>query len=381
MKIAIIGSGITGLTTALALNKLGITCDVYERAAELNEVGAGIWMAPNAIKVYNWLGIDNEIRNNGVELQKVEITDNELKPVRNSNDDFISDKDGNRIVSIHRAKLQSILFRNLPNNTVHLNKEFISLTEQENMISVKFQDSEISSTILLGADGLHSKVRNSIMPNTQIRYSGQTCWRGVSDIELKDKFEASCTEAWGKNIRFGFSMIEKGKVYWFAVAKAHEGETDKRSNLKSKLCKMYREFSPLVNQIIENTPNERIIRNDICDLKRLPIWHKGRICLIGDAAHATTPNMGQGGAQGVEDAYYISNILSRTNDHTKSFKTFENQRRKKVDNIVNMSWIFGKLIHNRLGQELLKLSNKLTPDSVIQNQMTKLYAIKPLEDI
>ncbi|MBS1681379.1 MAG: FAD-dependent monooxygenase [Bacteroidetes bacterium] len=380
MKIAIIGGGITGLTTALALNKLGISCNVYERASALNEVGAGIWMAPNAMKVFSWLGIDREIRSNGVELQRVEITDDKLKPIRKSRKDFISDDDGNRIVSIHRAKLQTVLFQNLPAQTVHLNHEFISLSEKEKSVAVAFKHAKINSSILLGADGLRSKVRDCIMPHAHIRYSGQTCWRGVADIELTGELAASCTEAWGKNIRFGFSVIEKSKVYWFAVVNAAEGGTDDKPNLKSKLLQLYNGFSPLVNQIIESTPDERIIRNDICDLKRLPSWHHGRICLIGDAGHATTPNMGQGGAQGVEDAYYISHILSRVNDHHKSFEFFENERRKKVDGIVNMSWMFGKLVHHSLGQKLLKLSNALTPDRIVKNQMKQLYAIKTFEN-
>jgi 2-polyprenyl-6-methoxyphenol hydroxylase-like FAD-dependent oxidoreductase len=328
------------------------------------------------MKVLDWLGIGDKVRSNGMTLEKVEITNQNLKAIRKSSNNFIKDAQGNAIISIHRAKLQSILHQKLPQDKVLLGKEYLSHSESGEGINIFFKDQEIKASLLLGADGIHSKVRKNIFPDSRIRYSGQSCWRGISDIELPDEFKSSCREAWGNEIRFGFSAISKDKVYWFAVIKSQEGQKDNRNNLRNQILNRYREFHPLVKAIIENTPEERIIRNDISDLKPIPLWHKGRICLLGDAAHATTPNMGQGGAQGVEDAYYMSNILSKVKDYPEAFKIFESERKKKVNNIVNSSWKLGKLIHNRVGQQVLKLAQKFTPEKMISRQMQEIYSKK-----
>ncbi len=376
MKIAIIGGGITGLTTALALKKLNISCEVFEQAPALNEVGAGIMLQANAMKALDWIGIGDEIRNAGVQLDMVAITDQNLLPVRKANSRFTSDEQGNKITAIHRAKLQEILFQSLPSGWVHLGQQYQKHSIENDKLRVHFPGKTIEADLLLGADGIHSKVRQQLFPNTTTRYSGQTCWRGIADLRLPDKYKTFGIEAWGKQLRFGFINIGGDKVYWFAVTLAEKGRKDDRSNLKAQLLDTFSAFENPVAGIIENTAVEKIIRNDIIDLRRIDHWSKGCVCLLGDAAHATTPNMGQGACQGVEDAYYISNILSRIPDHEKAFTQFEKERRKKVDHIVNTSWQLGKLAHSSIGQPILKLALKMTPDSVLLKQMREMYSIK-----
>lgn len=376
MDAIIIGGGITGLSTAIALNKVGISNRVFERAPQLNEVGAGIWMAPNALKVFDWLGFGEEVRQHGIPLQKVEITDQRLRPIRKANRSQLSDAQGNTIISIHRATLQNILFNQLPRETVFLNKEYLGHTEANGEVRVRFQDGEERGSILLGADGIRSQVRHTLFGEKPLRYSGQTCWRGVAGIVMKPPFESCCIEAWGRRIRFGFSAIAADKVYWYAVALAPLGQKDDPSGLKNRLLDLYKDFADPVRQILESTPDDKIIRSDISDLARLGAWHQGRTCLLGDAAHATTPNMGQGAAQGVEDACYFSHMLARVQDPVQAFALFQKERRKKVDYVVNTSWMLGKLIHHPLGQTALKLVNQLTPDKVLFRQMQELFAVE-----
>lgn len=376
MKITIIGGGIAGLTTALALNKLGFSCEVFERAKQLNEVGAGIWMQPNALKVLDWLGLGGVVRESGTLLDQVDITNAQLIPFKKTKQEVVQDEQGNKIVAIHRATLQKILFEAVPKDIVKLGYEFNSLAQIDNQVKLTVGDKEIMTDLLIGADGINSKVRNNIFSNTSKRFSGQTCWRGISDIRLPNEFQNAGIESWGKKVRFGFSQITENQVYWFAVMNASQNATDNTHTIKAELQNYFSSFNPIVLNIIAQTQVEKIIRNDISDLKRLDKWHKGKVVLVGDAAHATTPNMGQGAGQGMEDAYYLANILAKQNQIEQAVSLFESARREKVDYVVNNSWRFGQMAHSGFGQIIMKVVMKLTPDKVMKKQMNKLYFIQ-----
>lgn len=375
-KISIIGGGIAGLTTALALNKVGLHCEVYERAQALNEVGAGIWMQPNALKVLDWLGLGDKVRQRGVLLDQVDITNANLIPFKKNDTKVIQDEKGNKIVAIHRAELQKMLFDALPEGTVHLNCDFDTYFYEGKQLKVSFGNTVVNTDVLIGADGIHSKVRHQTFQNTALRYSGQTCWRGIANIDLPHEFQHSGIESWGNKVRFGFSRVSSNSVYWFAVVNARQNEQDNPSTVQSKLETIYKDFHPLVLDIIRHTAADKIIRSDISDLKRVDKWHRDKVLLIGDAAHATTPNMGQGAGQGIEDAYYLANFLTGQQPLNSVFEAFESARREKVDYVVNNSWRFGKIAHSGFGQTIMKAIMKLTPEKVMMKQMHKLYSIQ-----
>jgi len=376
MKITIIGGGITGLSTALALSKLGFPCEVYERARQLNEVGAGIWLPPNALKVLDWLGLGTIVRQRGTPLDRVDVTNAQLVPFKKTTPAVVQDEKGNKIVAIHRASLQKILYEALPKEVVKLGSEFHSLEISKNQVKVSVGDQEIRTDLLVGADGINSKVRSNLFPNTSKRFSGQTCWRGISDMGLPKEFQNTGMESWGKKIRFGFSQITDNQVYWFAVIKAKQNGTDPSDTLKSELQQLYSGFHPVVLKIIDQTQAEKIIRSDIEDLNRLDKWHKDKVVLVGDAAHATTPNMGQGAGQGIEDAYYLANLLTQKHPIEQTLHLFESARREKVDYIVQNSWRFGQMAHSVFGQLIMKAVMKFTPEKVMKQQINKLYSIQ-----
>lgn len=379
MKISIIGGGITGLTTALVLLKKGITCQVYENSIALSEVGAGIWMQPNAMSILDYLQIGDKVRAMGMELTEVEVANKNLIPFRETDESLITDAKNNKIISIHRARLQKILFEALPENSVHFNKSYISHTTHNNKIQIRFSDdTSIETDVLLGADGINSPVRKNTF-QSQLRYSGQTCWRGISKLSLDNEFKGKGKELWGNNHRFGFANISSTEVYWFAVSKAPQNEKDNKELRKKELLEKFESYHPIISKMIENTDKSKIIRNDINDLKRLETWHKENVCLLGDAAHATTPNMGQGAAQGIEDAFTLGVLLSKSSTPSKAFIEFEKSRRKKVDYIVKSSWMFGKMAHHSLGRLVMKTIMKLTPEKIVFKQMQALYTVDNLQ--
>jgi len=377
MKYAIIGAGIGGLTMALAFEKKKIDYQIFEKVPNIEEVGAGIWLAPNALQVLEYLDVLEEIKDLGNLIDRITLGKANLTPLSDNFQDTIKDKFGFATIAIHRAKLQKILLSKIPKEKIHLGKSFESFENiDQGNIKITFEDASTATTnFLIGADGIHSKVRKQLFPESITRYSGQTCWRGLADLELIPGFKSRSFELWGDQIRFGFSGIAQNQVYWFAVALDKPNQKDTNQISQQKLLDMFASFHPLVTKLISATPNDKIFRNDILDLKPLGKWFENNICLIGDAGHATTPNMGQGGAQAIEDAYYLSKMIEKSpNDNV--FKAFQQKRQAKVNAIVRQSWTTGKMAHWKFGKTTRNFLLKNAPKKLLEKKMIEMYQIE-----
>ena len=373
-KVIVAGGGIAGLCTALALHKMGFQVEVYEKAPVLQAAGAGIIMAANARKVFQWLGIDEEVVAVGMPLERLDITDGALVPFRKQSLGLAQANPQDRLIGIHRAKLQAIFLSHVPEGMLRTGAAYVSHTVDERGVTVNLSDGGIAhGDLLLGADGIHSKVRAALFPQSELRYSGQTSWRGVVEHGL-ERGNAYAMEAWASSGRFGLVPIGERLTYWYAVEKRPAGGLQHKDE-RPYLLKVFQDFAPEVRTIIQSTAPEAILHTDIWDLKRLDSWHQGPVCLIGDAAHATTPNLGQGGAQGIEDAWYMANLLKRATDPAAAFAQFEARRRKKVDSIVNVSWRMGQLAHSPIGRRLMQLAIRFAPESSMKKQFAAMQAI------
>ncbi|WP_425628916.1 FAD-dependent monooxygenase [Cellulophaga lytica] len=372
---AIIGAGIGGLTTALAFEKLNIPYHLYEKAEDINAIGAGIWLAPNALKVYEWLGILDQIKNAGNSIDRITIATADLQTLTDSKQDEAKEEYGYSTVAIHRAELQKVLANNVASSNISWGKGLKSYTETKEGVELRFLDTTITNVdYLIAADGINSVVRKQLFPKSKIRYSGQTCWRGVTNFKLPKDYNHRGIEMWGKQTRFGISKLSADKTSWFAVAKSKPFLIDNKETLKEDLLKEYKKYANVVTDLIENTNIDTILRNDIIDLKPIKKWHTNRVCLLGDAGHATTPNMGQGGAQAIEDAYFLSKIIA-TNTTDNPFKEFQKVRYKKVNSIVNQSWITGKVAHLGFGSKIRNMVFKNLPKSLIDKKMHFVYRL------
>lgn len=377
MTYTIIGAGIGGLTTALAFEKRGINYQLFEKSPKLSGVGAGIWLAPNALQVLEYLNVLDKVKSEGNSIDRITLGKADLSPLSDNYQAIVKNKFGYSTIAIHRAQLQKILLEKIPQEKIFLRKGFQSFKKlNTGKIKIIFDDnSEAETDFLIGADGINSKIRNQLFPESSTRYSGQTCWRGIANIKLDKEFEHRGIELWGNQIRFGISKIAKDKVYWFAVVLDKQNLKDESRLVQEKLLKMFNDFHPLVKKIIASSSRDKIIRNDINDLKPLESWHKGNICLIGDAGHATTPNMGQGGAQAIEDAYYLSKLIEN-NPNQNVFELFQQKRQKKVNTIVKQSWATGKMAHWRYGTNFRDFLLKNIPKNLLERKMIDMYQIE-----
>lgn len=368
--ISIIGAGIGGLTLGNVLKQHQYDFTIYESAPEIKPVGAGIMMAVNAMQVFDRLGLKEKIENAGNKVHRIVIANESLQTISKTEILELETQYNSCNVAIHRAELQKILAENLNPNSVQLNHSLQKIRKEENYILDFENGKQIESTIVFGADGIKSPIRNQILKTGIIRNSGQKCWRGVLDFDLPEKYHQEAFEMWGKGKRFGFVKISDRKVYWYACI------NEKSFGRYLEIAEIFNDFDPLVLQLIEATANEDIICNTISDLAPIPQWYSDNLCLIGDAAHATTPNMGQGACQAIEDAYIIGKLLESHQDFNAIFKKFQSTRRKKVDYIVNTSCTIGKVSQWEKGNSIRNFLIGLIPESMNQKMAKKIIELE-----
>ena len=342
MKITIVGAGIGGLTTAIALEQKGFEVEIFESFPEMKRIGAGLVLANNAMRVFQRLGLSDLIYKNSNHISSLKLVDEKLAVLTEINLKSFEKKLGVHYAAIHRGTLQEVLLKNLKTTKLHLGKKLIKIVEDKKTIHLHFEDGTIHNTnVLIGADGIHSLVRNHFFQNSEIRIAKQVCWRGVTQMKLPEKFAHEINESWGKGTRFGIVPLADGEVYWFALANYRNDFRTEFDNVD--LEKMFSKYDPIIPIIIRNTPTDKIIVNAMNDLKPIKKWHNSNVCLIGDAAHATTPNMGQGACQSIEDALAISICLENENDIEKAFSNYQKIRIKKANGVINQSWQVGKM--------------------------------------
>jgi 2-polyprenyl-6-methoxyphenol hydroxylase-like FAD-dependent oxidoreductase len=370
MKAAIIGAGIGGLTTAIALRRVGIDYDIFEAAPALKPVGAGIVMASNAMQVFRRLGIDQQVAQAGMEIDKAIVTDQSFSPITTLDvKKKVSPRYGIGSYALPRASLQQVLLQEIDPRLLHTGKRLTSLEEAGSRLMLHLEDGSAHVVdIVIGADGIKSMARRYIIGDVPMRYSGQTCWRGMARCPLPAEIKNNSYEMWGRapGLRFGFVPVSQESVYYFATVCTQEGGKDVPGQVKRDLLKQFASFGEIPRNLIEATPDKDIIRSDIHDFVPVRRWWKGKAVLLGDAAHATTPNLGQGGCQAVEDAFVLAQCLIEQPTVEQAFEAYQDKRYKKAVQVVNTSWNLGQMTN--IGSPILRaIRNRvlsLVPESI-----------------
>ncbi|WP_246879973.1 FAD-dependent monooxygenase [Bacillus suaedae] len=366
----IIGGGLGGLSAAIALQQLGLNVSVYEKAKELKELGAGIVLSANAIKALEKLGVAEQVRNSGSPVKKAEIRTWDGKLLVNVPVHKQAKLYGTYSYLIYRPDLQSILYKNVKKGTVYFGKKLMRIETDATKIKAIFEDGEeVEGDLLIGADGVHSEVRRSIIGSTPSRYSGFTAIRGISNFE-DDRFPVELGggfEAWGPGKRFGFSHLGRGRIFWFSAINIPQGKMiNTVDRKKTALEKLKGSFEP-IEAVIESTNESDILLHEIFDRSPLKYWSKDRATLLGDAAHPMLPNLGQGGAQSIEDALVLSRSLEKYPDNVQqAFKMYEEIRIPRTSQVVRGSRAMARLmqLENPLAIHSRNLMLRAMPDTV-----------------
>jgi 2-polyprenyl-6-methoxyphenol hydroxylase-like FAD-dependent oxidoreductase len=363
MKVIIIGAGIAGLTTAIALRKAGIDAEIYEKVSELLEVGAGISLWANATRALDYLGLGSAIRDRSASYSRTAIRSSDGHVIVESPLEKIIALFGSAMIVLHRADLLAILSAPVK-DAIRFDHECIGFRQENGTVVARFANAaEARGDVLVGADGIRSMVRAGLHPHESIRYSGYTAWRCVT------KFDASGTisgETWGPGRRFGLIPMSGGLVYWFATRNAPPGQTDAPGQTKQNLLELFAGWHHPIPALISASQESAILRNDIVDRDPLPAWGAGRVTLLGDAAHPMTPNLGQGGCQGIEDALVLARSLQNVRPVEAALRDYEARRIARTTPLVLRSRQFGVV-----GQLESPLARRLR-DFVIRSMPARL---------
>lgn len=366
MKVLIIGAGIGGLTTAIALEKCGIDVEIYERATQLQAVGAGLTLWSNAIKVFRALGM-------GDALLKLGMYEGQ-GAIRTANGDIltsakINDQNVETAIAsiiVHRAELHQLLLQNM-HSQIHMGRELTHYSKTTDGVIVYFADGTTATgDVLIAADGIHSAIRGQMKPQSKPIYSGYTAYRGVVSFDHA-RVGGIWGESWGQGSRFGIAPLAGNRVYWFATENIAEGQrTASAETAKAHLQSLFADWHHPIPQLLAETGASEILHHDIYDIAPLDTWTDDCVVLLGDAAHAMTPNLGQGACQAIEDAYAIAACLASRNGVADALKRYESIRLPRTRSIMGQSHQIGVAgqLENSVLCRLRNLAVKLVPDRI-----------------
>ena len=321
-RAIVVGAGIGGVTAAVALQRCGWQVTVLERAAQLGEVGAGISVWPSAVAVLEELGVK------GVEKASVQSRPAGMRRPDGRWVVGAPDLGMELPVMIHRAQLHDLITAEFgPAVTVRTGYDVRTITQDAGGVTV---NDDLRADLLVAADGIRSAVRGALYPQYKgPRYAGFTAYRGIADVDLDD----GGGETWGRGQLFGFARLIDGRFYWYGTANQPAGTTSEPSVFES--------WHDPIPRLIAGS--EKILQNDIYDLT-LPLvpFVQGRVVLLGDAAHAMTPNLGRGACSAIEDAGALGRHLTSANLQT-ALAAYDAERRPATTKLVKRSRGLGRL--------------------------------------
>ncbi|QHV94427.1 FAD-dependent monooxygenase [Spirosoma endbachense] len=344
----IIGGGIGGLVTALALNQQGIRSTIYEKAILLQEVGAGLVLSSNALFVFDQLGLLEALTTISWPLTKGLITDPNGRIVQKLDVQALTKQYGYGTLVVNRGKLQRLLLDSLNPDQIHTGKQLADLHDDGRQVHARFTDgSTADGSFLIGTDGIRSAVRTQLFGELPLHYSGQSCWRTIINYPIPVDGQSTSIEYWGRSagLRVGLVPCGLNQLYAYITVATPANGHDVPGNIMPYLQSLGQHFPPNVSQILEAAEEGRIHRADLYDLPTLRTWSRGRCTLLGDAAHATTPNVGQGACQAIEDAFVVSACLALTTTKAEAFRQYESIRKEKADRIVKLSRQIGQVVN------------------------------------
>ncbi|MCD9615851.1 FAD-dependent oxidoreductase [Chryseobacterium gleum] len=341
-KVIIIGAGVAGPILALQLKKKGFQPEIFEARSENNRnEGVFLGITPNGLNVLKEF-IDLEKLKEDYTPGSMKFFNARGKQIAELGTAYQKQKYGVETLQLKRANLNTYARAAAAEAGIKIeyNKKFVRYNESEDQVTAYFADgTSVTGDMIIGCDGMFSEVRNQLFPEKSvIRYTKLISTGGYAKIaELSEPLD-SIRMTFGERGFFAYSVSDKGEVWWFnnyfrdQEPKPQETEKILKDEIKDHLADIHRNDDPLFSRIIRNS--YEIIAYPVYDLPRLSKWYKGKVCLIGDAAHGISPHIGQGASLALEDTVVLAEQLQLNKECEAAFQAFQSERQPRVEKII-----------------------------------------------
>ena len=374
MRIVIIGAGIGGLGAACALHRRGLEVEVYERSPKLGEVGAGLQVGPNAVRVYRALGLEDGLRRaafepiNMVSLRWDDASLRFREPLRA----VATAKYGAPYMTAHRADLHRLLRETLPQSRIHLGADCVGAFSSGGSAVAKFANgAQVEADVIVGADGIRSAIRAQLFGADNPRFTEQMCWRAMVPMDcVPERVGPAASVELVRGEYFGW-LGPNGHVITYPigdgsvlnifaghVSESWVEESWSVASTSAELIEAYRGWNEALLGIFANV--QHCFKWGIFDRDPIPQWTRGRVTLLGDAAHPTMPTLAQGANMAIEDGYVLARSLGRHQDdieaglrayvaerqprtsrvQLQARAQFENNRKVPPPPFIDRTWIY-----------------------------------------
>jgi 2-polyprenyl-6-methoxyphenol hydroxylase-like FAD-dependent oxidoreductase len=349
MKALVVGAGIGGLTSALALRRAGIDVSVFERAADVAgvQLGGGIHLWPNGMRGLQEAGVADQVEALGgraAAVQEAEFTTVTGRLLARWPLAELEQQVGAPTVGVVRPQLHRVLLGAMEPGVLRLGATFERFDEDGGSVVAHFADgSEERGDVLVGADGLRSAVRAQLKGAEELHYAGYSSWQGFAEYEDERAPVGLFRVVFGRGARFLHYHVAANRIYWEGIFATPPAQNDPPAGRKDAALARFAGWRSPIEAIIGATEASGINRTDIYVRPPLSSWGTGRVTLLGDAAHPMTNAMGQGANQAIEDAIVLANALAANGDAEASLRVYEQRRIGRTRGMVRVSALMSKL--------------------------------------
>ncbi len=368
LKAVIVGAGIGGLTAGIALKQAGYQVEIYDRVRELRPVGAGISLWSNGVKVLNRLGLGREMARIGGQMDKMQyraktgelLNDVDLLP--------LIEEVGQRPYPVARAELQNMLCQAY-GDEIKTEHRCIGIEQDERSATAIFENGHrATGDLVIAADGVRSVLREYVLGKViQPRYAGYINWNGL--VPASD--DLAPHNSWviyvGDHQRASMMPVSDQRFYFFFDVPLPSDTPAHPDRYQAELFEYFKGWADPVQRLIQRIDPETTARPPIHDTPPFEQFVRGRVALLGDAAHATCPDLGQGGCQAMEDAFVLMQYLMTTNISVEyALKRYEQDRMARANPVVEKARQRAEMIHGKDPEVTAKWYQQLANESPAQ---------------
>ncbi|MBY3122891.1 MULTISPECIES: FAD-dependent monooxygenase [Rhizobium] len=341
-KIAIIGAGLGGAAAGALLQHAGFNVQIFEQAPSFSRLGAGIHMGPNVLKIFQRIGMDQK-------LIDISSTPAYWFSRDGLTGDYLSriplEGYGATYCTVHRGDLSALQMDTMTPGTVEFNKRLTRLEDNDSDVYLEFQDgTSARATIVIGADGINSRVRETLLGAEKPNYSGWVGHRAMISAEKLKKFDLTfedCVKWWGpdRHMMVYYTTSRRDEYYYVTGVPHPAWEFDGAfvQSSREEMSEAFAGYHPVIQALIEATDD--VTKWPLFNRNPLPLWSQGRMVLLGDACHPMKPHMAQGAAMAIEDAAMLARCLQETGsqDYATAFRLYEASRRDRATQVQAVS--------------------------------------------